>query len=61
MLKLNSHMRKKECIRLLNEMLATLQDHQCFDAMMRQLNIDDQELEILLNSVILDIDNDDCR
>lgn len=53
-------MRKKECVKLLNEMLVILQDHECFAAMCDQLGLEEQELEIVLNSCIIDIENESC-
>lgn len=54
-------MRKKDCINTLNEILGFLADHECFESVCKELNIDDQELEIVLSSIIIDIDNDECR
>jgi hypothetical protein len=54
-------MRKKDCINTLNELLGFLLDHECFDAISRELNLREEELEMVLNSVIIDIDNDDCK
>lgn len=54
-------MRKKDCINTLNEILSFLQEHECFDVLCDQLNINDQELEIVLSSEIIDIENDECK
>lgn len=54
-------MRKKDCINTLNEILSFLTEHECFDTICKELNISDQELELILNSIIIDIDNDECK
>lgn len=54
-------MRKKDCINTLNEILSFLLEHECFEVLCNQLNISDQELEIVLNSEIIDIENDECK
>jgi hypothetical protein len=58
---LNRHMRKKECINTLNEILSFLLEHECFEVLRDHLNLDDQELEIVLSSDIIDIENDECK
>lgn len=54
-------MRKKECINTLNEILSFLLEHECFEVLRSHLDIDDQELEIVLSSEIIDIENDECK
>jgi hypothetical protein len=54
-------MRKKDCINSLNEILGLLLDHECFDAICNELQLGEEELEMVLNSVIIDIDNDECK
>ena len=51
-------MRKRDCIETLNEILTFLVDHECFESICSGLHLDEQELEIVLNSTIIDIDND---
>lgn len=53
-------MRKKDCINTLNELLGFLSEHECFDAICNELKLREEELEMVLSSVIIDIDNDDC-
>lgn len=57
---ISTHMRKKDCIRTLNEIMEFLVDHECFESIYKELDLDEEELEIVLQSVITDIDNDDC-
>lgn len=54
-------MRKKDCIKTLNNIIEFLSDHECFEAVCKSLDLDEEELEIVLQSIITDIDNDDCE
>lgn len=53
-------MRKRDCMKTLNEMLTFLMDHECFESICRGLDVQEEELELVLASIITDIDNDDC-
>lgn len=54
-------MRKRDCIHILNEILVFLADHECFDSVCRHLDVDEEELELALQSIIIDIDNDELN
>lgn len=54
-------MRKKDCIKTLNNIIEFLSDHECFESVCNALDLDEEELEIVLQSVITDVDNDDCE
>jgi hypothetical protein len=54
-------MRKKDCIKTLNNIIEFLTDHECFESVCRQLDLEEEELELVLQSVITDINNDECE
>ena len=52
-------MRRTECITHLNKILSYLYDSDCFEVISEELGLTEQELEIVLNSIIVDIEHDD--
>lgn len=54
-------MRKRDCITTLNELLSYILEHDCFHHIKEELGIEDEEFEIVLNSTIIDIENDDTK
>jgi len=58
---LSTYMRKRDCVHILNEILVFLADHECFDSVCRHLDIEEEELELALQSIIIDIDNDELN
>ena len=53
-------MRKKDCIKTLNNIIEFLSDHECFESVCVTLGLEEEELEIVLQSVITDVDNEEC-
>jgi hypothetical protein len=54
-------MTKKECIKILNQILEQLPELDCFEDLCRELNIEEDELELALFSKITNISNDDLE
>lgn len=54
-------MTKKECIKYLNQIIQTLPELDCFEDLCRELNIEEDELELILFSKIINIKNDDIE
>ena len=54
-------MTKKECIKILNGILEYLPELDCFEDLCRELNIEEDELELALYSKITNITNDDLE
>jgi hypothetical protein len=54
-------MRKKDCIYSLNEILEYISENEVFEEISRELNIPEEDLEIIVTSIITDIDNDECK
>jgi hypothetical protein len=54
-------MTKKECLKYLNEILHTLQSLDCFEELCTELDIEEDELELILFSKIINIKNDDLE
>jgi hypothetical protein len=54
-------MTKKECIKILNGILEYLPELDCFEDLCRELNIEEDELELALFSKITNITNDDLE
>lgn len=52
-------MNKKRCIKLLNELLETLPETDCFEFLCEQLDIEEDELDLIISSRITNIENDD--
>ena len=56
-----SNMRKKDCIAAVNEVLHVITNHDCFHQIKEEMGLNDEELEIILSSVVTDVDNDDIE
>jgi hypothetical protein len=52
-------MTKKECLKFLNKMLNVLPDLSCFEDICKELDIEEDELELILSSKITNITNED--
>ena len=47
-------MRKKDCIYSLNEILEYISENEVFEEISKELNIPEDELEIIVSSIIID-------
>lgn len=54
-------MTKKECLKILNQVLESLVELDCFEEICRDLDIVEDELELALSSKITNISNDDLE
>lgn len=54
-------MTKKECIKKLNEILETIPELDCFEKLCKELEVEEDELELILFSKITNITNDDLE
>jgi hypothetical protein len=54
-------MTKKECLKILNEVIQYLPELDCFEDICNHLEIDDYDLELVLSSKITNIVNDDLE
>jgi hypothetical protein len=54
-------MNKKECLKHLNKMLGLIAELNCFEDICRELDIEEDELELILSSKITNITNDDLE
>lgn len=54
-------MTKKECIKILNDLIEYLPELDCFEDICKELNLEDDELELALSSKITNISNDDLE
>lgn len=54
-------MTKKECLKYLNEIIQALPELQCFEELCDELDIEEDELELVLFSKIINIKNDDLE
>ena len=54
-------MKKKECIKVLNDILEYLPELDCFEEICKELDIEEDELELALYSKITNISNDDLE
>jgi hypothetical protein len=54
-------MTKKECLKYLNEIIQILPELNCFEQLCDELDIEEDELELILFSKILNIKNDDLE
>jgi hypothetical protein len=54
-------MTKKECIKILNEMIQYLPELDCFEDICKELEIEEDELELALSSKITNISNEDLE
>jgi hypothetical protein len=52
-------MTKKQCIKILNEMIQYLPELDCFEDICKELEIEEDELELALSSKITNIVNED--
>ena len=54
-------MTKKECIKNLNNILEFLPELDCFEEICKELDLEEDELELVLSSKITNITNDDLE
>lgn len=54
-------MTKKECIKYLNKVVEYLPELDCFEEICKELDIEEDELELVLSSKITNISNDDLE
>ena len=54
-------MTKKECIKILNNLIQQLPELDCFEDLCDYLEIEEDELELVLSSKIVNISNDDLE
>jgi hypothetical protein len=54
-------MTKKECLKILNEVIQYLQELDCFEEICDELDLEEDELELVLSSKITNITNDDLE
>lgn len=54
-------MNKKECIKYLNKVIEYLPELDCFEDVCRELEIEEDELELVLSSKITNVSNDDLE
>jgi hypothetical protein len=52
-------MTKKECLKHLNNILQFLPELDCFEEICKEMNIEEDELELILSSKITNLSNDD--
>jgi len=54
-------MTKKECLKILNGILEYLPELDCFEDFCKELEIEEDELELAISSKITNISNDDLE
>jgi hypothetical protein len=54
-------MTKKECLKILNNVIQFLPELDCFEDVCRELNVEEDELELALSSKITNISNEDLE
>ena len=54
-------MNKKECLKILNDVIQFIPELDCFEDICKELNIEEDELELILSSKITNITNDDLE
>lgn len=54
-------MNKKQCIQYLNQLIQAIPNLNCFEEIMRELDLEEDELELILFSKIINIKNDDLE
>lgn len=54
-------MTKKECLKILNGVINFLPELDCFEDICRELEIEEDELELALSSKITNISNEDLE
>lgn len=52
-------MTKKECLKILNNVLQFLPELDCFEDICKELDIEEDELELVLSSKVTNITNED--
>ena len=54
-------MTKKQCLKILNDVLQFLPELDCFENICEELDIEEDELELVLSSKVTNITNDDLE
>lgn len=54
-------MTKKECLKILNQVIQYIPELDCFEDICKELNIEEDELELVLSSKVTNINNDDLE
>jgi hypothetical protein len=54
-------MTKKECLKILNQVIQYIPELDCFEDICKELNIEEDELELVLSSKVTNITNDDLE
>ena len=54
-------MTKKECLKLLNNVIQFIPELDCFEEICKELDIEEDELELVLASKITNISNEDLE
>jgi hypothetical protein len=54
-------MTKKECLKYLNKVIEFLPELDCFEEFCKELEIEEDELELILSSKITNITNEDLE
>ena len=54
-------MTKKECLKLLNNVLQFIPELDCFEEICKELDIEEDELELVLSSKVTNISNEDLE
>jgi hypothetical protein len=54
-------MTKKECLKILNQVVQYIPELDCFEDICRELGIEEDELELVLLSKVTNISNDDLE
>jgi hypothetical protein len=54
-------MTKKECLKLLNNVLQFIPELDCFEDICKELDIEEDELELVLSSKVTNISNEDLE
>ena len=54
-------MTKKECIKYLNQIIQSIPNLNCFEELCDELGIEEDELELILFSKIINIKNEDLE
>jgi len=52
-------MTKKECLKILNNMLQFLPELDCFEDICKEMDLEEDELELVLSSKITNLTNED--
>ena len=54
-------MTKKECLKILNQVIQYIPELDCFEDICSELGIEEDELELVLSSKVTNISNDDLE